>query len=171
MSSPKRVPRSPLMRRAAARAARRRGSRRRMRPFSASPASKRANGTRVVLPAPVGACKTRQLRSCKLATISGSNGSMGRGSNADPLSLPGGSLSGGFLPGGIRLGALFQFQRGGINAETLVRRRRAVVEHVAQMGVATAAHHFGAAHEETVVREQGHVVVGNRLPKAGPTRA
>src|SRR5438067_2018809 len=40
------------MRRAAARAARRRGSRMTMRPRSARPASRRAGGTRVVLPAP-----------------------------------------------------------------------------------------------------------------------
>src|ERR1051325_4163119 len=68
------------MRRAAARAARRLGSRTTMRP-DVSFASNSAGGTRVVLPAPVGARKTTDACSRSVAVSFGRIGAIGRGSN------------------------------------------------------------------------------------------
>src|SRR5579859_2639472 len=67
------------MRRAAARAASRRGSSRRTRFDPGSPASSTAGGTRVVLPAPVGARSTAAPCRHSAAVSSGSTGSIGSG--------------------------------------------------------------------------------------------
>ena len=73
------------MRRAAARAATRRGSNTRMRPPAAQASSISASGTMVVLPAPGGAISTaleallRAARSAGSASVTGNSGSMGGG--------------------------------------------------------------------------------------------
>src|SRR6516164_8833271 len=67
------------MRRAAARAASRRGSSRMMRFAPARPASRTAGGTRVVLPAPVGARSTTAPCRPSAASTSGSTASIGSG--------------------------------------------------------------------------------------------
>src|SRR5262245_1251225 len=67
------------MRRAAARAAMRRGSRTTTCPPSARPASRTAGGTRVVLPAPAGAVSTAQGFCPRAATSCGRTASMGSG--------------------------------------------------------------------------------------------
>src|SRR5262249_33607623 len=74
------------MRRAAARAASRRGSSKRRWPRSARPASSKAGGTRVVLPAPVGARSTTHEFVRSVAINCGSTGSIGRGCIVAPLS-------------------------------------------------------------------------------------
>src|SRR6516164_10544910 len=66
------------MRRAAARAASRRGSSMTMRFVSASPASRMAGGTRVVLPAPVGAWITTRAWCLMAARTCGKTESIGR---------------------------------------------------------------------------------------------
>src|SRR5271168_5486843 len=63
-----------------------------------------------------------------------------------------------------------QAQRGRINAVALPGGRRAVVEHVAQMRVATAAHHFGPRHSVRRVPVKFHVFVGDRLKITWPAR-
>ena len=70
-------PKVAAMRSAAARAARRRGSSIRMRPL-VSPASSIARGTRVVLPAPGGACSTTRSWSRSASITCGITSSMGR---------------------------------------------------------------------------------------------
>src|SRR5262249_59378469 len=71
---------------AAAGAARRRGSSKRMRPGAAKPASRMAGGTCVVLPAPVGARKTTHACRCSAASRSGRIGSIGNGTGVMSLS-------------------------------------------------------------------------------------
>jgi hypothetical protein len=65
---------------AAARAAMRRGSSSRMRPSPRHGASSNASGTRVVLPAPGGACSTSRGMCASVERICGSSASMGAGS-------------------------------------------------------------------------------------------
>ena len=48
---------------------------------------------------------------------------------------------------------------------------RPVGEHVAEVGVATAAQYLGAAHAMADVRFRGDVVRLDRLPEAGPAAA
>ncbi len=66
------------MRRAAARAASRRGSCITILPLPSQGASSRASGTRVVLPAPGGATSTAALPACSAALSRGMASSTGR---------------------------------------------------------------------------------------------
>ena len=57
-----------------------------------------------------------------------------------------------------QLGLGLQAQRGGVHAEALTGRPRAVGEHVAQVGVATPAAHLGAGHPVARVGDVPHGV-------------
>ena len=52
-----------------------------------------------------------------------------------------------------------------------MRRRRAVVKHVSQVSVAPAAKHFISNHPKRVVLGDHDIILRNRRPEAGPTRA
>src|SRR5690349_18681157 len=67
---------------------------------------------------------------------------------------------------------LLQGQRAAVDAEALPAFvRRAVVEDVAEVGVAGFADDLGAAHEEAVVGPQLDVLEVRRLGEAGPAGA
>src|SRR4051794_36288313 len=66
---------------------------------------------------------------------------------------------------------LVELERRRVDAVAQARRLRPVLEDVAQVGIAVAAHHFRAAHPEAVVRLLGDVLPGYRLVEAGPARA
>src|SRR6056297_1080316 len=88
------------MRSAAARAARRRGSRTRMRPGT-RPAPSMASGTRVVLPAPGGAASTAMRRAARAARSSSMGSPVmirGLGATTAPVHRPGAGASQGKTP-------------------------------------------------------------------------
>ncbi len=90
-------PRSIAMREAAARAASRRGSRRRRRRPCVHGSSRSAKGTRVVLPAPVGATITALGRPRNAARISGRRSSIGSGvSSTSRMAIGSGVATGRF---------------------------------------------------------------------------
>src|SRR5262245_41471679 len=63
----------------------------------------------------------------------------------------------------------FEFQGGRIDAVPQARGLRAVVENVAQVSVAPAAHQLGPLHEEAVVGAGPDVLPGDRLGEARPS--
>src|SRR4051812_30152290 len=65
---------------------------------------------------------------------------------------------------------LLEFQRCGIDAVAQARGLRAVLEHVAQVGVALLAQHFGAAHAIALVLLGCDVFGRGGLPEARPAR-
>jgi len=72
------------------------------------------------------------------------------------------------LAGGGLFGAGLEVECGGIYAVSQVRRGGAVVEEVAEMGVASAAEHFCSFHEKAVIRLCLDVFLGDRCIEARP---
>jgi hypothetical protein len=64
-----------------------------------------------------------------------------------------------------------EFERTGIHAIPQPGRRRAVVEHVAQVTAAAAAQHFRALHEQTAVLTELDVLGDRGLVEARPAGA
>src|SRR5207247_7965125 len=56
----------------------------------------------------------------------------------------------------------------GVHAIALAGRGGTIVEHVTQVGVATAANHFRARAEPATVFQQSAIVFIDRLPEARP---
>src|SRR5690242_4543582 len=65
----------------------------------------------------------------------------------------------------------FEFQGAAVDAVALAARAGAVVEDVAEVGVAVLADDLGAPHEEAVVGPQLDVLEVRRLGEAGPPGA
>src|SRR5262249_61479851 len=55
-----------------------------------------------------------------------------------------------------------------VDAVAQAGRRRAVLEHVTQVGITPAAKHFGSRHPETRVAIQFNAPLVERRPEAGP---
>lgn len=64
-----------------------------------------------------------------------------------------------------------EFQCRRVEAIAQPRGWWAIFENVAQVGIASAAHHFHAAHEQRIIHDQRDMVFIDRLPEAGPAGA
>src|SRR5579872_2012181 len=72
---------------------------------------------------------------------------------------------------GARFAPRHEVQRSRVHAIAQMRWRRTVGKYVPQMGVTARAKHLFAVHPEAAVHVNGHVLFGDRLPKARPSGA
>src|SRR5262245_24064549 len=71
-------------------------------------------------------------------------------------------------PARARLFTLVELQRSRVDAVAQMRRTRPVFEHMAEMGIAPAAHHFGTTHAVGVVIFRLNVFPDRRGPETWP---